>query len=773
VRKFRPFLQRKRLTHLTFLTSSILCLLFLSVGHSMAASNAAGTSTKAQLAQQRQALEAELIQLENRLTSVRAQLRALDKDGSSSGTSSDESAQVALKETEVEVLSQIDVVAKRIQRLPLGVTRETADRSTIDNQPAKDFRESLESIPGIVLRQRNGPRDFSISIRGFGAKQSFGVQKIKMYEDGFSLTQSDGLSRLDLPDPWFMEATEVERGASSAMHGNFALGGIVNFRTRRGRDIQGVETFTQVGSYGFQKYATAIGEEYENLDAAVFVSHERGDGFRAHSEFATTTVDANFRFRIDDRQSMFVKIANNDLEVNTPQRLTLAQFQTQPKQAGTGAKANDRSRSDHRTIIGVKYTNRLTPKTEGSLSVEYDNKDINQKFGITLDQIQPNWKTRADVHHAAQLSGMPVRSHVGIFYDYLESESTNFRNAADFNATKLNAINNSRGEIQNLGLRFREELDFLPHWTLAGGMGLEWSRISVEQVNFGFTTGTVTGRAIASRRFVNVAPDVSLTFRPNQQTRYWGRVSGGYGIPSLGNLTTTPTGLPGANNALEDERNINLELGGNVQLHPRFRVLLVGFWTFFNNELISQTVLGGTGTFTTNADASEYRGVELGWEWVPLDGLVVTGAYTYIDAKFINFTDSILIGGVGTNVNRDGNTVPAIEPHVFNLRTAYDHPSGFGGWIEVSWLDDYFVNNANTLKAQAATVVNSNGHFTKPVNWGWVRFVKGFVQIDNLLDQTYMGSGAIVSDSTADSAKQAFLLAPPLSVFTGVTLGLF
>ncbi len=30
-----------------------------------------------------------------------------------------------------------------------------------------------------------------------------------MYEDGFIQTQSDGLSRLDIHDPWFMRSIEV------------------------------------------------------------------------------------------------------------------------------------------------------------------------------------------------------------------------------------------------------------------------------------------------------------------------------------------------------------------------------------------------------------------------------------------------------------------------------------------------------------------------------------------------------------------------------------
>mgnify|MGYP000456971315 CR=1 FL=1 len=369
--------------------------------------------------------------------------------------------------------------------------------------------------------------------------------------------------------------------------------------------------------------------------------------------------------------------------------------------------------------------------------------------------------------------GKPLRSHVGVFFDYMESESTNFRNLADFNAGRENAINNSRGSIRNIGFRIREEWDFLPQWTLAAGLGYEHSQYSIDQVNFGFTTGTVSSQASANRSFHNVAPDVSLTYHPTENARYWGRVSSGYGTPSLGNLTTSPTGLPGANNALDDERNINIELGSHVQLNQQLTFSLVGFWTFFKDELISQSVLGGTGNFTANADSSEYRGLEVGVEWIPIDGLTFSGAYTLVDAKFINFTDTIQVNGVGTNVNQDGSTVPAVEPNVLNLRTAYDHSSGLGGWVEVSWLDDYFVNNANTLKAQSATVVNINAHYHKDVKWGWVRFIKTFVQVDNLFDQTYMGSGAIVSDSTADANKQAFLLAPPLSVFGGITIGLF
>jgi iron complex outermembrane receptor protein len=196
------------------------------------------------------------------------------------------------------------------------------------------MKESMESLPGVILRQANGPRDFSMTIRGQGAKTTFAVRDIKMYEDGFIQTQSDGLSRLDIHDPWFMRSTEVTRGASSSLYDNYALGGMVQFRTRRGSDINGVETFLSGGSYGYNKQALAVGQQYENLDASLFVSNVGEDGYIRHSNYSTQTINLNLRFRIDDKQNFYFKAITNWLDTFVPTRLTQAQFNANDRQAG-------------------------------------------------------------------------------------------------------------------------------------------------------------------------------------------------------------------------------------------------------------------------------------------------------------------------------------------------------------------------------------------------------------------------------------------------------
>lgn len=674
-------------------------------------------------------------------------------------------------------MEDISIISRRILKRPAGVAQSTAPRSELTEQPTRHFRESLESLPGIVVRQGNGPRDFNISIRGSGAKTAFGIRNIKMYEDGISQTQSDGLSRLDLHDPWFMEHVEVLQGPSSSLYDNYALGGVVHFKTRRGRDIGGVETLFSGGSWGFHKEAIAVGKEYTNLDASLFASYAREDGFIQHSDYNTATVNLNLRFRIDDKQNFYFKAINNDLDTHFPTRLTLSQFQANPRQQGGTATSNPDSlfqkRRDRRTIIGGLYERQIDANTILITEADYDVKDINQYTFQIGDNVNPNFKHYTDLRHDGTFLGRPLRSSVGFFFNYMEQEGNSFRNLNDFNGTRGSLAANTRVTIRNIGARFREEWEFIPRWTLAAGFGYESSLVSGQVANYS-TTGTVTSRTGVSRTFNNYAPEVSLIYEPRPEMRHWTRVSTGYAIPGIGNLTTGLDGLPGPNFDLKPQKNLSVEIGTESRLHRTFMLHLVGFWTFFKDEIITQTTsLGGgaTGTFSVNADSSEYRGVELGWIWLPADGWRVTGAYTHIDAKYINFQDQFVVGGVTTKVTQDGKQVPAVEKNVLNAKVAYDHPSGLGAWGELSWIDSFFVNNANTLATPAYILVNFNIHHVYPLKHHWIRFIKTYAELDNAFDKIYVASAVPVADNTPDAFKQAFFAGYGRSFYAGVTLG--
>ena len=292
-------------------------------------------------------------------------------------------------------LADTSIVSKRFQKRPEGVSLSSTIQAETDSQPTRTMKESMESLPGVILRQANGPRDFSMMIRGQGAKTTFAVRDIKMYEDGFIQTQSDGLSRLDIHDPWFMRSVEVIRGASSSLYDNYALGGMVHFRTRRGGDINGFESFLSGGSYGYHKEAFAVGQETEHLDISMFASNVGEDGYIANSSYKTQTLNFNLRFKIDDKQNFYFKAISNWLDSRVPTRLTQAQFLADDRQAGgtqttcvagsynagcANAAALRQGRFDRRTIVGGIYERQLNANTVLTVEGDYDLKDINQTF---------------------------------------------------------------------------------------------------------------------------------------------------------------------------------------------------------------------------------------------------------------------------------------------------------------------------------------------------------------------------------------------------------
>lgn len=684
-------------------------------------------------------------------------------------------------------LADTSIVSKRLQKRHEGVSFAVTVPTETDSQPTRTMRESMESLPGVILRQANGPRDFSITIRGQGAKTTFAVRDIKLYEDGFIQTQSDGLSRLDIHDPWFMRSVEVVRGAASSLYDNYALGGMVHFRTRRGSDINGFETFLSGGSYGFHKEAFAVGQETEHLDVSLFASNAGEDGYIQHSKSNTQTLNFNLRFKLDDKQNFYFKAITNWLNTKVPARLTQAQFLANDRQAG-GAQTTctpgtynpgcanalllNQSRVDRRTIIGGLYERQLDANTVLTTEVDYDVKDIQQSFSQIRENTNPNYKTYTDLRHDGRLGDLPLRSYLGFFANQMDQKANSFQNLADGLGTKGTLLQNSRGSILNIGGRIREELKFAPKWIWAAGLGFEQSRISVLATNYNPATGAFASRVSAGRTFSNWAPETSLTWKPADGYRHWVRASAGYGIPQFAQLLRDPvTGLPGANFDLKPQKNLNTEIGTESRLAKDLVVQLVGFWTFFKDEIITQTI-SGTNTASVNADSSQYRGVELLYDWRPVSGLRLSGAYTHVDARYINFSDRTATGFLV----RDGNKVPNVPTDVLNMKAEYEHfASGWGGWVEASYYNSYFLNNNNTFGIPSYMIGTVNVHKNVELKSSWFRFAKFYLQVDNIGDKKYAASGQVVTGEThaAAAASQAFFAGYGRAIYGGVTLGLF
>jgi outer membrane receptor for ferrienterochelin and colicin len=85
-----------------------------------------------------------------------------------------EETQDAIREKErtarIQELQQdraiIESELRLLQSMPEGVSRSTVPRSEFSDQPTRNIKESLESVPGVSMRQGSSGRDWQLSIRG-------------------------------------------------------------------------------------------------------------------------------------------------------------------------------------------------------------------------------------------------------------------------------------------------------------------------------------------------------------------------------------------------------------------------------------------------------------------------------------------------------------------------------------------------------------------------------------------------------------------------------
>lgn len=687
-----------------------------------------------------------------------------------------------------------------LNQAPAGQTATTIDRSQFDNRPSFSVSDVLRDSPGISVKQGNGPRDFGISIRGSNARNGFGIRNLAIFDDGFPVTQPDGLSRSDLIDPHAYGAIDVVRGPSSALYGNYATGGALNFRTRPGGTIDGVEYGVDGGSYGYLNNYLAAGKKVGNFEGSLFASDTRGDGYIGNSWFNTQTVNflGTLKATPDDRFT--VKIINNDLSARLPLRQSLNQSYQNPFQQGcaTGATAaagcgtvtlfnngfntaagTDKEtavqaglgRNDRRTIVGGRWEHDFDNTTTWRNQFTFDDRNISQPTGPTSTIGDfPSYNYMSDLTKRGEIFGLESTAFFGAFYNTLTASSDTRNVMPGGNATLGSLSSNLFSQTTNYGVRAREELKLTTSLTAVAGVG--WETTVLKGINTAYSyagpTGiTTTALTTADRQIENIAPELALLYNLNNEWLFRGRVATGYGTPQVSNLFVLPTGLSGNNTQLQTQKNLGYDVGFDWTPNNSVRLSATGFYEFFRNEIVNQATPVAGITYSFNAPRSEHRGIELAADWKFYPGWRLMAAYTYLDEVYTEYVENITNGAV-FSFNRAGNKIPGISPNELTARIGYDEfagaLAGLGGFVEVQWKDSFYMDNANLLKAPGYELVNVNVHYQTDLVSESFRSLNLFLEVRNVFDSTYVASANNITNSVTAAGLQN-----PASVLANTT----
>ena len=275
---------------------------------------------------------------------------------------------VTLAQDGVEsVLDEIVVSATRMETTVRDAARSVSvvDQERIQNgtqQLALD--EALAGIPGLYLQNRyNFAQDMRVSLRGFGARSSFGIRGVKIVVDGIPETLPDGQAGVDSIDLGSARRIEVLRGPSSSLYGN-ASGGVIAIETELGQETPFIEANLAAGDLGYEKYQLKAGGKTDKIDYLVNVSTQELDGYRDHSRSESTLLNSRLGIRLSEHDSLKVAFNYTDQPVaDDPGGINAAQAESDPSSARDRNLLFDGGEALDQQRIGFMYESDRSPGT--------------------------------------------------------------------------------------------------------------------------------------------------------------------------------------------------------------------------------------------------------------------------------------------------------------------------------------------------------------------------------------------------------------------------
>ncbi len=654
---------------------------------------------------------------------------------------------------DIEVITApVVVTPTRVEQssFDLPVSIEAFDREVIQTaQPQVNVSETLIRSPGVVANERqNYAQDLQISIRGFGARATFGVRGIRLIADGVPLTMPDGQGQAANIDLGSAQRIEVLRGPFSSLYGN-SSGGVINVFSEDGPEQTTVSGIGWLGDFGSSRLGLKLGGQQGNLNYVLSGARFDTDGYREHSAATRDTVNTKLYWDTSERTRVTL-VANylNQPETQDPRGLTKQQVAEDPTQAGDGAIQFNMRKSVEHAQSGLVLDHQLTAQDAIRVMGYGGMRTVEQYLGfgapgrgvIGLDRnfygVDMRWSRQTE------MAGNPFTFTLGINYDNMEERRKSWtNNDGDKGALGRDEDNTVYNSDQFLQL----EWTLSERWIVSGGV--RNSEVKFESVDY-FITGSNPDDS-GEIKFSEVTPVFGVVFRVNPTFNLYANAGKGFETPTFSELaySSTDGSVTGLNRDLKAATSDNYEIGAKAFIGPNTRVNAAVFFIDTKNEIVVFSNSSGRSVYQ-NIDSTSREGFELALDSRFGGGFSGLISYSYIDATFDNEFGSCIgfcSTAAGPNITVPaGNKIPGIpENMVYGELGWSSEPIGMSTAVEARWVDKVYANDINDEFADAYTLVNWRLNFEQ-VAQGW-RFTE-FARINNLFDEQYVGS-VIVNDS--------------------------
>lgn len=660
----------------------------------------------------------------------------------------------ARAQQEVQVLEPVVVTSTRIGST---VLETPASVSIVGGEQMRSARlgvnlsESLGGVPGLQIQNReNYAQDLQVSVRGFGARSTFGVRGVRLYVDGIPGTMPDGQGQTSNIDIASIERIEVLRGPYSALYGN-SSGGVIQVFTEEGRLPPELTGSFAAGSHGAWRYGAkarglnALGEV--ELDYVVSLNRYTTRGYREHSGARRNLGNAKLGLQFDDDTRLTIIANAVDVKADDPLGLSRDTFESDPESAVANALLFNTRKSVEQMQGGLVFDKRLDGGNELRAMVYYGERDTVQYLAIPpAAQRNPQHSggvidlarryAGADLRWTSrhELAGRPLTVIAGIAYDELREDRQGYENFRGSELGVKGALRRDEtNKVWNIDPYVQASWQFTPQWSVDAG--LRYSRIRFQSRDHFVTAGN--GDDSGDAGYNEWLPVGSLRYSPTEDLSFYVSAGRGFETPTFNEVSYRNDGLPGLNFDLNPSINTSVELGSKVRFAGGLLTAAV-YQIETRDEIVAADASFGRTTFQ-NAGRTRRQGFELSWAGDLVPNLRAQLAYGWVDAKYRDdcTTPSCVEPDSPDKHLRSGNRIPGVARQAFYASLDWMPEEGFRAGIDGRYLSRIEVNDGNTESAPSYFVAGAHaGYVWRNGPWR----VTGYARVDNLFDRRYAGS---------------------------------
>jgi iron complex outermembrane recepter protein len=619
-----------------------------------------------------------------------------------------------------------------VRETPASV--EILSHDAIQQRGARTFSEALRGMAGL---SGGGPPSSptTLSTRGF-------TSLMYLY-DGVRSSGAGVTNRVQ--DTWNYDRIEVLKGPASVLDGEGAIGGVVNFVTKRpDRDNPHKEALLSYGSYGSTRAAFGFGGALGDA-SAYRIDYSRNDtkvgtidrnGERIDHFTSGLALDLGGSVKLD--LSFDYLRDNNDAYWGTP--LVPRGFGTQPTNVVSTPDGRVIDRRMARTNYNVLDDDnasetywlraRLTGQLDGGWSWrnEFSANKSNRVFrnsesatfvapaGIARDQTlithdQDFWLDRFDATHKGTIGGMDNRFVVGGEYSETRFGSQRrFSNSSAATASLLRvpvfdpyvgffnddpALSTGGGnrtdtmsKVKVTSLFVEDALKPVRNLTLVGGLRHDRTDVdrAITDLNLGSYTRFNTSYRSTSGRIGAV---YDLTPQSSVYAQY---TNATLPVNSLFLLSASNAAFPMS-------RGKQAEVGFKQSLPEANLEWTAAAYKIELDNVLSRDPANAANTVNNGRQSS--RGLELSAVWKPTREWTFAGNLAALDARF----DTLVEAG---NVSRVGKTPPNVPERVANLFATYrPGKSKLEYFVSLNRTGPMFTDTANEIRINGYTTMDA------------------------------------------------------------------